>query len=267
MTQQGDLGDQVAVVIPAYNESTVIAATVRTCHAIPGVDLVVVVDDGSTDDTQEVARAAGAVVVRHSMNRGKHSAMETGLKVVAMRNPANGRGRMLLYLDADLGESAISCLMLVEAVRQGADLAVADNEGEATSGGRGFVTRLARWAVSRATGWRCHQPLSGQRCLSPEAAENVLPFSYGWGVEVGMIIDLVTAGYAVIEVPTKMTHLKSNFPGWGHRLSQYKDVALAVGQHFFKRNRLKPSQYREAASRQQKHEIYQVLGLLEGKHD
>src|SRR5690625_6235304 len=75
---------RVAVVIPAKDERERIAATVRAARAIPHVDLVVVVDDGSEDDTQDVARSAGAVVIRHSLNRGKASAMETGASVVAI---------------------------------------------------------------------------------------------------------------------------------------------------------------------------------------
>ena len=77
---------RVAVIIPAKDESRRIAATVRSARAIPHVDLVLVVDDGSEDDTQHVAREAGAVVVRHSHNRGKAAAMETGAAVVAMRD-------------------------------------------------------------------------------------------------------------------------------------------------------------------------------------
>ena len=68
---------RVAAVIPARNEQERIGATVRAVRALPHVDLVVVVDDGSRDETAAVARAAGARVFRHARNRGK-GGMETG---------------------------------------------------------------------------------------------------------------------------------------------------------------------------------------------
>ncbi|MDR4156867.1 glycosyltransferase, partial [Bacillus cereus] len=92
---------KVAVVIPAKDEQDRIAGTVRACKAIPGVDLIVVVDDGSSDDTQQVACHAGAATVRHTVNRGKASAMETGANIVAMHDAEGAEPHLLLFIDAD----------------------------------------------------------------------------------------------------------------------------------------------------------------------
>ena len=61
----------VAVVIPARNEADRIRDTVAAAAGLPGVDLVIVVDDGSTDDTAGLAGEAGATVLRHSRARGR----------------------------------------------------------------------------------------------------------------------------------------------------------------------------------------------------
>src|SRR5690606_21786063 len=95
-----------AVVIPAKDEADRIGGTVTAALKLPGVDLVVVVDDGSSDETGRVARAAGARVVRHSRNRGKAAAMETGAEAVRLLDEEGEVSRHLLFLDADLGETA-----------------------------------------------------------------------------------------------------------------------------------------------------------------
>ena len=74
----------VVAVIPARNESDRIAATVQAAAGLPGVDVVVVVDDASTDGTAAAAQDAGASVMRHARNRGKAAAMETGAEAVRL---------------------------------------------------------------------------------------------------------------------------------------------------------------------------------------
>jgi len=222
---------RVAVVIPAKDESRRIAATVRAARAIPHVDLVLVVDDGSEDATQHVARDAGAVVVRHSVNRGKASAMETGAAVVAMRDADDRAPRLLLFLDGDLGETAVNASPLIAPVLDGvADLTIALLPPQPGAGGRGIVVGLARRSVASMTGWTPTQPLSGMRCLTREAFEAATPLARGWGVETGMLIDLVSKGFVALEVPCDLRHRPSgtDLRGQLHRAAQYRDVLLAV---------------------------------------
>ena len=245
---------RVAVVVPAKDEAERIASTVRAARAIPHVDLVLVVDDGSEDDTQHAARNAGAVVVRHSVNRGKASAMETGASVVAMRDAEDAPNRLLLFLDADLGESAVGCAPLVTPVLEGhVDCTIAVLPPQAGAGGRGVVTGLARRSIARATGWQPAQPLSGQRCLTREAFEAATPLARGWGVETGMTIDLLVAGLTLQEVPCDLRHraTRNDLAGQLHRAGQYRDVALAVNARRVRGVRLSPDTYAPAAEVQQ----------------
>ncbi|MCL2090694.1 MAG: glycosyltransferase family 2 protein [Micrococcales bacterium] len=222
---------RVAAVVPAKDESRRIAATVRAARAIPHVDLVLVVDDGSQDATQHIARDAGAVVVRHSHNRGKAAAMETGAAVVAMRDTPDGPARALLFLDGDLGESAVNTAALVPPVLDGtADVAIANIPPQPGAAGHGFVVGAARRAIVGLTGWTPNQPLNGMRCLTREAYEAATPLAHGWGVEVAMTIDLLKAGYQVVEVPCDLKHRPSgtDLRGQLHRAAQWRDVQLAV---------------------------------------
>ncbi len=222
---------RVAVVVPAKDESRRIAATVRAARAIPHVDLVLVVDDGSEDGTQDVAREAGAVVVRHSHNRGKAAAMETGAAVVAMRDAPGRPARLLLFLDGDLGESAVNAAPLVPPVLSGeADLAIALLPAQPAAGGHGLVVGAARRAIASLTGWTAQQPLSGVRCLTRDAFEAATPLARGWGVETGMTIDLVRQGFRPIEVPCDLRHRASgsDLRGQLHRAAQYRDVQVAI---------------------------------------
>src|SRR5258708_22272047 len=105
----GSQVDNVAVVIPARNEADRIRQTVTAAAGLDGVGLVVVVDDGSGDGTGRLARQAGAVVLRHARNRGKAAAMQSGANAVGLVDQRERREypRHLLFLDGDLGESAV----------------------------------------------------------------------------------------------------------------------------------------------------------------
>jgi hypothetical protein len=229
----------VAVVIPAKNESDRISATVTAAAQLAGVDLVVVVDDGSSDGTAAAAKQAGARVVRHARSRGKAAAMETGAEAVALmeaRNdtdPGNGRDapHHLLFLDADLAGTAAEAGPLTEPVRAGsADMTIAVFSSRVRAGGHGFVVALSGAGIERATGWRPAEPLNGQRCLTRAAFDAALPLAPGFGVETGMTIDLLRKGLRVTEVIVPLAH-RATGGDWRsqlHRAGQFADVARAL---------------------------------------
>jgi glycosyltransferase involved in cell wall biosynthesis len=234
----------VAAVIPAKDEAERIVATVAAARAIVGVDLVVVVDDGSSDATAVLARESGADVVRHERNRGKAAAMTSGADYVARHESGTSQPRALLFVDADLGASAAATAALVPAVLgDEADMTIAVlPPQESPGGGHGFVVRLATQGILRATGWTPTQPLSGMRCLSREAFEAARPLARGWGVEVGLTVDLLQAGMRVLEVPCELHHRVTgrDLRAQLHRARQYRDVWLALTRRRVRRRSARP---------------------------
>lgn len=236
--EAGTAPTSVAVIIPAKDEAERIAATVASALTIPGADLVLVVDDGSTDDTGARAREAGAQVVTHSTNRGKAQAMMTGSYAVRNREisqlapGARPRHRALLFIDGDLEDTAAATAPLAQPILAGeADATIAILPAQKRKGGGfGFVVGLAKRGIERLSGFRATQPLSGMRCMTREAFDATQPFAAGWGVETGMTIDLVWAGMRVREVECDLQHrvtgrdLKAQL----HRAAQYRDVARAL---------------------------------------
>lgn len=235
----------VAAVIPAKDEAARIGATIRAVRGIEGIAAVIVVDDGSSDATARIAADAGAEVVRLARNHGKADALMSGLgRVSGLRRV----GRLepetaVLFVDADLEDSASAVARLLTPVEDGtAHLSIATvPQQHASGGGHGLVVGLARHGIEELTGWTPVQPLSGMRCLSPEAIDAATPFARGWGVEVGMTIDVLRAGLRIVEVPCEVHHrvTGTDWRSQAHRAAQCRDVALALAVRRL-RHRLAP---------------------------
>lgn len=214
----------LCVLIPAFNEADRVAATVAASLALPWVTEVLVVNDGSTDATVEVAEQAGARVVTLPQNGGKAAALTAGLHAT--------QAPFLLLLDADLGDTAHEAQKLIVPVIAGeADMTVATFPViPGRGGGMGLVLRLARWGILRETGKALQAPLSGQRCLRREVLEAALPLASGFGIETGLNLSALKAGWRILEVPTTMDHrvTQNDWHGRLHRARQLRDVAKAL---------------------------------------
>ena len=229
----------VIALIPAFNESERIAATVTAALGIEAVDRVVVVDDASSDDTSRLARAAGAEVLTLHENLGKGSALDAGLSTVS------SDADILLLLDGDLAESAIQGAALLAPILRGeADMTVATFPRPEGKAGFGLVKGLARWGIARmGGGFLAEAPLSGQRALSRAAWTHVTPFAFGYGVEVALTIRALRGGLRVVEIPTTMSHAATgrDLAGFLHRGRQFVHVLRALVRLAFERDRIPSS--------------------------
>jgi glycosyltransferase involved in cell wall biosynthesis len=219
---------RIAVIIAASNEAECIASTIASLRLVfPGAS-VYLADDGSRDATAEIARGAGARVLRSRRRRGKGAAATSGARAALEQAGRDGR-TVFVLCDADLGESAARLAALAEAVGRGeADVAVA-SFARRIGGGFGLAAGFARWAIRRRTGNTMSTPLSGQRALGARALRDVLPFAAGYGMELGMTLDAIRAGHRVREIELDLSHrATARTPaGFAHRGRQLLDAARA----------------------------------------
>jgi len=230
----GDEGE-LAAIVAASNEADRIGATVRALREAFPDARVWVADDASEDGTAEAALAAGAEVVSRGKPHGKGANVSAAAEAaLSVADPP----RLVLLCDGDLGASAARLAPLVEAVRHGeCDLAVA-SFSRRVGGGFGFALGFARWAIRRLCGLETKAPISGQRAIRVEALRATLPFAAGYGMEIGMTVDAVRAGYRVREYELDLEHRATgrSIRGFVHRARQLRDF-LRV---FAARSRFRP---------------------------
>jgi glycosyltransferase involved in cell wall biosynthesis len=195
---------RVLIVIPAYNESESIDKVIAEVRAeLPSFDILVV-DDGSTDDTAEVARAAGAIVTILPYNLGVGGARRLGY-LYALRNNYD----VAVQLDADGQHDPRNVPLLINAL-ESADLVIGARfagEGEYHARGpRWWAMRLLSFVLSKMAGTRLTDTTSGFRvCGRPliEGYARWYPVEY-LGDTVDTTVWTVRHGYTVRQVPAAM---------------------------------------------------------------
>jgi len=219
---------ELLVIVAARNEADRIGSTLHAlATAFPGAPLWVG-DDASEDGTAEVAIVHGARVVRRGSSHDKGGNV-TAAAEAALSDVAEAPPELVLVCDGDLGDSAATLVGLVDAVREGrCDLAVAEFRRR-VGGGLGIALRFARWAIRSRCGFEAGAAISGQRAMRAEVLWEALPFAAGYGMEVGMTIDAVRAGYSVAEVALDLEHRATGrtLAGFLHRARQLRDFARA----------------------------------------
>lgn len=188
------------VVIPAYNEAKTIGGIVKSASQY--ADEVIVIDDGSTDSTAFVAKAAGGKVIRLPQNSGKGVALSVGLSTAAL----NGAD-YIVCLDADGQHDPDEIPKVCAPVLRGdADLVIGSRflnkkSQEEIPRYRTVGLRVLTKATNMTNGSDVTDSQSGFRCLSKKAAMAINLTEQGMGIESEMIVDASKHGLKIAEVP------------------------------------------------------------------
>ena len=218
----------LSIIIPAYNEENKIKDTLENIKDIEEISEIIVVDDGSSDNTSKVAKEVKSpkiTVITQDKNRGKGYALNNGLKI------AMEKADIIGFLDADLGSSSKEVSKLITPILNNeADVIIAKFPPAKKKGGLGFVKGLAKSSVLEMTGVELDATLSGQRIFKKEVLEKF--DEIGYGVEVGMTIDILKYGYRIKEVLVNMTHSETgrDLQGFIHRGKQYYHIKKVLRQ-------------------------------------
>jgi len=212
----------LAAIVAARNEADRVGDAVRALRRSFPQARVWVADDASEDGTAEAAMAAGAEVVSRGRPHGKGANVSAAAAAALSVEPPP---RLVLLCDGDLGASAGRLAPLVEAVEAGeCDLAVAAFRRR-VGGGFGLALGFARWAIRRLCGAETTAPISGQRAMRVEVLRAALPFAPSYGMEIGMTVDAVRAGYELREYELDLEHRATgrSLAGFLHRARQLRD--------------------------------------------
>lgn len=216
--------NRVVLIIAAYNEMNSIRETVHAACIMPGIEEVVVVDDGSTDNTAFIAYEEGATVLQMDKNSGKGAALNKAFSEI--------RADIYILVDADLKASVKETRRLLEPLTNGhADMSIAIMQAPpGHKGGFGLVMKLASWGIEKLTGSKVLAPISGQRAIRREVLEAIGSFENRFGVEVALTIDALRKGFRVVEMELPLTHRLTgrSISGFFHRGKQFVDIAQAL---------------------------------------
>ena len=181
---------KVSVIIPAYNEEDTVAKVVQVVRNVSFVDEIIVVNDGSSDKTEEEAIKAGALVINHETNKGKGEALYTGYK--------QAECDVIAFIDADIYnltskkvESMIMPILL-------GDAEITKTKFSRVSG---RVTELTAKPLLNFffPEISFEQPLSGQFAARKNTLRKI-NFEKDYGVDVGIVIDADVLGISIMEI-------------------------------------------------------------------
>lgn len=219
--------EKISVIIPAYNEEKYIEQTIHSIQKWSLNPEIIIVDDGSTDQTPQILKQfcsdPSVKTVILPKNKGKGYAMMKGIE--------HAEGEIYVFLDADLKESASQAFHLLKPLFDDtADMTIAILPPSKQKGGFGLVKNIAKFGIYKLTGFQHTAPLSGQRAIRKAVMDQIKEFNQGFGIEVGLTIDVLRQGFRIREVEIPLTHRETgrDMEGFLHRGKEFIDVSKAL---------------------------------------
>ena len=200
---------KLVIQIPCYNESGTLGRTLRDLpSSIPHVDelQILVIDDGSSDDTAQQARSAGGDirVVQHPYNIGNGAAVKTGIR--------HARGRVLVFMDADGQHDPGQVPEFLRACSRYDMVVGARGRGSQAGLHRSLANGLYNALASYVTGRRIHDLTSGFRAIRRDVARRfagLLPNGFSYPTTITLC--LMRAGHSVLYQPIIIIIILSHF--------------------------------------------------------
>jgi glycosyltransferase involved in cell wall biosynthesis len=185
----------ISVVMPAKNEASAIRVVIEAVrNQLPDAE-VLVIDDGSSDLTAEVASTAGARIISHRYTMGNGAAIKTGAR--------SATGEIIVFMDADGQHDPADIPRLLERINEGYDMAV----GARTVASQASIWRgFANWAYNRLasymTGQKIQDLTSGFRAVrAGKVREFLYLFPNGFSYPTTVTMNFFRSGYPVAYVP------------------------------------------------------------------
>ena len=193
---------EVSIIIPAYNEALALGDVIKNTKSLYPDFEIIVINDGSTDDTVSIAIDAGAIVYSHPYNIGNGAAIKSGIRIAS--------GTILVFMDGDGQHDPEDIGKLLEYLPEFDMVVGARPKGHQASLGRAFGNRIYNWLASYVAKFPIQDLTSGFRAVKSNIARNFLyllpnTYSYPTTLTLGVLRSGRSLKYVVIDAKLRKT--------------------------------------------------------------